>query len=90
MQVQFGKTIGKVLITFGGLMLIVQLWVWSRSYQAPPSLRKQNVPEVAPASPAPTRLPLVIGCIAVIGGSVVFAYNIGRAQDRPVRPGHRV
>ena len=89
-QLQFGRTLGKVAIIFGLFMLAVQLWIWSRVYSPPPSAKKYNAPVTANSDPAPTRLPAVIGAIALVGGLVVFAQNLRRPHDVPVTPGPKV
>jgi hypothetical protein len=90
MRIQFGRTLGIASITFGLLMLAVQGWLWFRTYNPPPSSKKVNTSVLASSDPAPTKLPAILGGVALVGGIVVFAHNLRRPQDLPVRPAHRV
>ena len=90
MQVQFGRTLGTVLMTFGLFLLVLQLWLRSRTYNPPPSARKENTRMLGSADPWPARLPGILGGLFLVGGIIIFSANLRRPDDAPVRPGPKV
>lgn len=87
MQPQYGRSLGAASMLLGQSLAAGGPKVLMGSHLRPsPTDDKRKYAGCGVSEPSPTMLPIVLAAVFVVGGVVLFAVNLGRAQETLVTP----